>query len=233
MTVKSAEFSRSGTFKLRGPAGCVTSEDGQVVAALGPHSDRHALVVASHQPVQEAPGLLGNALFALVDGTSTLDGLAPVVTEADLADHALKQLGHVVLQRRRRLDELAVKHHSASSALWGNKHTHNAINKKKIMCWLRKIGCCTGGPLTLTLHSDLSGPDQVTLIAHEDDGNVFCLSDASQGDAELGSGVEAGAVGHGIHNNVRVPNLQTVFLRGATATAAPTFLTGGQRRQVT
>lgn len=132
MTVKSAEFCRSGTFKLRGPpAGRVTSEDGQVVAALGPHSDRHALVVASHQPVQEAPGLLGNALFALVDGTSTLDGLAPVVTEADLADHALKQLGHVVLQRCRRLDELAVKHHSASSALWGMKHPHGAINEKK------------------------------------------------------------------------------------------------------
>lgn len=85
--------------------------------------------------------------------------------------------------------------------------------------------------MTLTLHSDLSGPDQVTLIAHKDDGNVFCLADAAQGDAELGSGVEAGAVSHGIHDDVRVPNLQTVFLRGATA--APTFLTGGQRKQVT
>lgn len=101
------------------------------MATLGPNSDRHALIVASDQPVQEAPGLLGNALFALVDGASALDGLTAVVAEADLADHALKQLGHVVLQRRRRLNELAVKHHGASSALWAEKSTHanSAVNR--------------------------------------------------------------------------------------------------------
>lgn len=96
----------------------MSSEDGQVVAALGPRFDCHALVVARHQSVQEAPCLLGNALFAFVDGTPALDGLAAIPTEADLSDHALEQLGHVVLQRRRRLNELAVKHHRTRSALW-------------------------------------------------------------------------------------------------------------------
>lgn len=111
------------------------------MAALGPNSDRHALVVASHQSVQEAPGFLGNALFALVDGASALDGLTPVVTEADLADHALKQLGHVVLQWRRRLNELTVKHHSASSALWGWESTHTHTHTMQLKTFVgRKIG---------------------------------------------------------------------------------------------
>jgi len=107
-----------------GEASGRSSEDGQVVAALGAHFDRHALVVARHQSVQEAPGLLGEALFALVGGASAPDGLGVVSPEADLADHALEQLGHVVLQRRRRLDELAVEHHRARSALWVKKVAH-------------------------------------------------------------------------------------------------------------
>ena len=86
------------------------------MAALGAHFDRHALVVACHQSVQEAASLLGNALFALVEGSLALNGVAAAPTEADLSDHALKQLGHVVLQRRRRLDELTVKHHRTCSA---------------------------------------------------------------------------------------------------------------------
>lgn len=96
----------------------MSSEDGQVVAALGPRSGRHALVVACYQSVQEAPCLLGNALLAFVDGAVALDGPAPVLAEADLADHALEQLSDVVLQRRGRLNELAVEHHGARSALW-------------------------------------------------------------------------------------------------------------------
>lgn len=98
-----------------------SSEDGQVMAALGPCFNRHPLVFARHQSVQEAPCLLGNALFAFVDGTSALDSLAAVSTEADLSDHALEQLSHVVLQRRRRLNELAVEHHGARSAFWEKK----------------------------------------------------------------------------------------------------------------
>lgn len=78
----------------------MSSENGQVVAALGPHFHRHALVVARHQSVQEAPGLAGEALLAFVDGASALNGLAAVPTKADLPDHTLEQLGHVVLKRR-------------------------------------------------------------------------------------------------------------------------------------
>lgn len=110
-------FNKSKKVQPDAPCGHVSSEDGQVVAALGPHFDRHALVVACYQSVQEAPGLLGKALFAFVDGASALDGLAAVSAEADLSDHALEQLGHIVLQRRRRLDELTVKYNRTCSAL--------------------------------------------------------------------------------------------------------------------
>lgn len=88
------------------------------MAALGPRFDCHALVVARYQSVQEAACLLGNALFAFVDGASALDGLAAIPTEADLSDHTLEQLGHVVLQRRRCLNELTIKYHCTRSALW-------------------------------------------------------------------------------------------------------------------
>lgn len=106
----------------------MSSEDGQVVAALGSHFDRHALVIARHQSVQESPSLLGNALFAFVDGASALDGLAAILTETDLSDHTLKQLGHIVLQRRRRLYELTVKYHSTCSALWEKGRYRKSIN---------------------------------------------------------------------------------------------------------
>lgn len=66
-----------------------------------------------------------------------------------------------------------------------------------------------------TFHSNFSGPDQVALVAHEDDGKVFCLAGASQCDTELGSRVEAGSVGDGVDNDVSTPHLQAVFLRGA------------------
>lgn len=91
-------FNESKKVQPDAPCGHVSSEDGQVVAALGPHFDSHALVVACYQAVQEAASLLGKALFAFVDRVSALDGLAAALTEADLSDHTLKQLGHVVLQ---------------------------------------------------------------------------------------------------------------------------------------
>lgn len=45
--------------------------------------------------------------------------------------------------------------------------------------WLKINQLLRVRPSTLTLHGDLSGPDQVTLVAHEDDGNVFGLAGAS------------------------------------------------------
>lgn len=69
-------------------------------------------------------------------------------------------------------------------------------------------------PLTPTFHSNFSGPDQVALVAHKDDGNVFGLAGASQRDAEFRGGVEAGAVRDGVNNDISAPDLQTVVLRG-------------------
>lgn len=80
--------------------------------------------------------------------------------------------------------------------------------------------------MTPTFHSNFSGPDQVALVAHEDDGNVFGLAGASQRDAELRGGVEAVAVGDGVNDDISTPNLQTVVLRGVVLP----LLTGGRDR---
>lgn len=202
----------SKTKKVQPPVGQVSSEDGQVVAALRPRFDRHALVVACYQSVQEAPSLLGKALFAFVDGAPAFGGLAAVPTEADLSDHALEKLGHIVLQRRRRLNELTVKHHCTRSALWekNKKKNRKRINSSDSIN--RSLAIIRS--LILTFYSDFSGPDQVTLVAHEDDGKVFGLAGASQRDTELRGRIEAGAVRDGVHDDVSTPNLQTVDLRG-------------------
>lgn len=99
------------------------SEDSQVVAALGSHFHRHALVITCDQAVQEAPGLLGKALFPFVDGALLLARVCSITTKADLSNHAFKEFGHIMLQRRRGLYELAVKHHCTRSALWEKKQT--------------------------------------------------------------------------------------------------------------
>lgn len=38
---------------------------------------------------------------------------------------------------------------------------------------------------TLTFHCYLSTAHQVTLVAHKNDGNILCLTDTSQLDAQL------------------------------------------------
>lgn len=196
--------------KVQPPVGQVSSEDGQVVAALRPRFDRHALVVACYQSVQEAPSLLGKALFAFVDGASALGGLAAVPTEADLSDHAFEKLSHIVLQRRRCLNEFTVKHHCTRSALWEKNTNRKRINSSDSISQSLAII----RSLTLTFYSNFSGPDQVALVAHEDDGKVFGLAGTPQRDTELRGGVEAGAVRDGVHDDVSTPNLQTVDLRG-------------------
>lgn len=141
-------FNESKKVQPDAPGRHMSSEDSQVVAALGPHFDCHALVVACYQPVQQAPSLLGKALFAFVDWASALDGLAAVPTEADLSDHAFEQLGHIVLQRCRRLNELTVKHHSTGSALCEKKtykkwiHYYNSISQSLPVIHLLYIGMC-------------------------------------------------------------------------------------------
>lgn len=147
------------------------------MAALGPHFDGHSLVVACHQSIQEAPGLLGEALFAFVNGASALDSLTAVPTEADLSDHALEQLGHIVLQRRRGLDELTVKHHRTRSALCRETvNRKSSINDQQSQNIYATFPIVTYDP---TFHSHFSGADQVALVSYEDDGKVFCLAGAA------------------------------------------------------
>lgn len=76
------------------------SKHSEVVAALGTSFQRHALVVARDQAVQEAPRLLGDTLSGFGRGVLEAEGRAAVPTEADLSDDALEELGHVELQRR-------------------------------------------------------------------------------------------------------------------------------------
>lgn len=85
--------------------------------------------------------------------------------------------------------------------------------------------------MTPTFHSDFSGPDQVALVAHEDDGKVFGLAGTSQRNTELGGGVEAGAVGDGVDDDVSTPNLQTIVLRGVVLPLLTGTETWTQRRR--
>lgn len=85
--------------------------------------------------------------------------------------------------------------------------------------------------MTPTFDSDFSGPDQVALVAHEDDGKVFGLAGASERDTELRGGVEAGAVGDRVDDDISTPHLQTVVLRGAVLPLLRGRETWTQRRR--
>ena len=115
------------------------SEDRQVVAALGAGLQSEVLVVAGDQAPQEAASLLRQA-----KGRGPRAGRAPVTwprvgrppvagsrarrapvavgglpsPQADLSHHALEQLAHLVLEARRRLDELTVEHDRTRTAFW-------------------------------------------------------------------------------------------------------------------
>jgi len=93
------------------------SEHGEVVAGLGLLPEGHLLVLARHDAAQEAAGLLADALAPLAVGHAAGVLLLGVTPQADLPHDALEQVQHVVVQRRRRLDELAVEDHGAGAAL--------------------------------------------------------------------------------------------------------------------
>lgn len=95
--------------------GRAASEHGQVVAGLGAGLECPAPGAAGRQAGQEAASALAEACPS--SGRRGLQGRAVPAAQAQLAHHALEELGHVVLQRGRRLDELAVEHHSAGAAL--------------------------------------------------------------------------------------------------------------------
>lgn len=85
------------------------------MAGFGLELEGHILVVFGHDLAPEAPGFPGDALPPFLVGQPPLILFLAVPSEADLPHDALKQLLHVVLDSRRRLDELAVKHHSTRS----------------------------------------------------------------------------------------------------------------------
>lgn len=97
-----------------GGAGCL--EHREVMAGFGLELEGHVLVVFGYDLAPEAPGFPGDALPPFLVGQSPLVLLLAVPTKADLPHNALEQLLHIVLHRRRGLNELAVKHHRTRSA---------------------------------------------------------------------------------------------------------------------
>lgn len=95
--------------------GQAASEHSQVVTGLGAGLECPAAGAGGCQACQEATSTLAKASPPSGDGL--LPNCAVRAAQAQLTHHALEELGHVVLQRGRRLDELAVEHHSAGAAL--------------------------------------------------------------------------------------------------------------------
>lgn len=91
------------------------------MAGFGLELEGHVLIVFGHDLAPEAPGFPGDALPPLLVGQPPLVLLLAVPPEADLPHDAFKQLLDVVLDGRRGLDELAVKHHSTRSPFWWGK----------------------------------------------------------------------------------------------------------------
>lgn len=96
--------------------GRAASEHRQVVAGLGAGLEGPAAGAAGCQARQEAPSSLAEARPPSWRGG--VPGAAVLAAQAQLAHHALEELGHVVLQGGRGLDELAVEHYSAGASLW-------------------------------------------------------------------------------------------------------------------
>lgn len=119
------------------------SEHRQVMAGLGADFEGHFAAVPGHQPVEEMPGSAGEALLVLLARRGVRVGLFAPLAQADLPHHPLEELGHVVLQSRRRLNELAVKDSSAGLALC----------KGRAGSWHGPAGnpkCCGTGTATCT-----------------------------------------------------------------------------------
>lgn len=91
------------------------------MAGFGLELEGHVLVVFGHDLAPKAPGFPGDALPPLLVGQPPLVLLLAVPPEADLPHDALKQLLHVVLDRRGGLDELAVEHHRTRSPFCGER----------------------------------------------------------------------------------------------------------------
>ena len=120
------------------------SKDRQVVAALGAGLESEVLVVAGGQASQEAAGLLcqaewGRPRAGRAPVTGPRVGRPPVAwprapvtvglpsPQADLSHHALEQLAHVVVQTRRRLDELTIEHDRTSTTFWETREIRQGL----------------------------------------------------------------------------------------------------------
>lgn len=85
------------------------------MAGFGLELEGHILVVFGHDLAPEAPGFPRDALSPFLVGEPPLILLFAVPPKADLPHDALEQFPHIVLDSRRGLNELAVKHHSTRS----------------------------------------------------------------------------------------------------------------------
>lgn len=119
------------------------SEDCEVVAGLGLLPEGHLLVLARHHATQKPLGLLADALPAPAVGHAPRVLLLAVPPQADLPDDALEEVLHVVVERRRRLDELAVEHHGAGAALC--KHGRKGERFEFLGTKLRRWSVATRG----------------------------------------------------------------------------------------
>lgn len=97
----------------------VCLQHGEVMAWFGLQPECYVLVVSGHQFVQEALGFFGQALAPAAQAPPPLVGLLAVPPQPQLPHDAFEHLLHVVLHHRRRLNELAVEHHSACPSLCG------------------------------------------------------------------------------------------------------------------
>lgn len=87
------------------------------MARLGLEFEGHILVVLGNYFAPEPPGFLWDALPPLLVSQPLLVLFLAVPPEPDLPHDAFKELLHVVLHGCRGLDELAVEHNGACSAL--------------------------------------------------------------------------------------------------------------------
>ena len=88
------------------------------MAGLGLGTHGHLAAVSSDHAAQEALRLLAQALSPPGTRLPTRVGLFAVPAQAYLTHDTLEQCLDVVVQRSRRLDELAVKDNGAGPALW-------------------------------------------------------------------------------------------------------------------
>lgn len=184
----------------------------QIMAGLRLQPERHTGVVLRHHLVEETFGLHREALPARVTAyvPAAFVGLLGVSAQTQLPHDAVEGLPDIVLHGSWGLNELAVKHSSAGTTLWGAKSQVSAHIEKKT----HSDSCASHskGFLLLTVDWHLPASHQVTLVPHQDDWRVLGGTEAPQGDPELRGSQEGGSVGYGVQQQVGITCLHVALL---------------------